>query len=93
MTKPTAVRLASLVAFGFCVQSFAASIDTPPIDPGEKDRTKRPAVEAPDARRYACPAREYIDCMPPIGKSNRDLCTREYLEWAKSHCPGVKVVY
>lgn len=50
-------------------------------------------VSSPGKARYTCPSTKYINCMPPVEKSARDRCNHEYLEWAKGHCPGFKVVY
>jgi hypothetical protein len=50
------------------------------------------AVQPPKTR-FVCPKTRYIDCMPSIGEAKRPLCTKEYIEWAKAHCPDVQVVY
>jgi len=42
---------------------------------------------------YACPSTPYINCMPPVAKSARGWCDPEYLKWAKSHCPGLKILH
>ncbi len=55
----------------------------------------RPAVRLPDVPDLSpreCPGR-YINCMPPVPKEKREMCSREYLDWVKEHCPSVKVVY
>jgi hypothetical protein len=51
-----------------------------------------PAVRPPETR-LECPKAAYIDCMPIVNGTQRPMCTKEYLEWARAHCPGVQVVY
>ena len=51
-----------------------------------------PVVQPPEAR-FECPKTAYIDCMPIVKGTQRPMCTKEYLEWAKAHCPGVQVVH
>jgi hypothetical protein len=51
-----------------------------------------PAVQPPEAR-FECPKTRYIDCMPVIQGTQRPMCTKEYLEWAKAHCPDLQVVH
>ena len=51
-----------------------------------------PAVQPPETR-FECPKSAYIDCMPIVNGTLRPMCAKEYLEWARAHCPGVQVVY
>jgi hypothetical protein len=39
-----------------------------------------------------CPQTTYLNCMPVVPKERREMCTKEYLEWIKENCPGVRVV-
>jgi hypothetical protein len=61
------------------------------------ERPKLPTTDAPlpDAKPFAfeCPRTKHIDCMPPVQEGRRILCSPEYLEWVRSHCPDVEVVY
>ncbi len=43
--------------------------------------------------RKTCPQTRYIDCMPPVKEESRKMCSKEYLDWIKKHCPDVEVVY
>jgi hypothetical protein len=52
-----------------------------------------PAVKPVVTDAYVCPRTRYINCMPPVPKEKQAMCSRDYLDWAKSNCPGVKVVY
>lgn len=58
--------------------------DKPPFNRG---------VGAPGAAKYECPKTRYINCMPPVKDGDRAMCSEDYLEWVKSHCDGVEVVY
>ena len=58
-----------------------------PINPKDKDDQK------PEVPKYECPKTPYINCMPPVQEIYKPMCTKEYLEWAKSHCTGFEVVY
>jgi hypothetical protein len=59
----------------------------------QRETKPAPAVQPPEAPRRECPPTRYIDCMPPVGETKRPLCNEEYLDWAKTHCPHVQVVY
>lgn len=46
---------------------------------------------------YKCPEFEYVDCMPRIsdgktGDPNPQMCSSDYLVWAKANCPNFKGV-
>jgi len=88
-----AALLTGAVLFGFGMQGFAADFDQRVTTPGEKSGTTRPSVYLPKDQGYACPSTGYVNCMPPVEKSARDLCNPEYLKWAKDHCPGLTIVY
>jgi len=51
-----------------------------------------PATQPPETK-FECPKARYINCMPPIQGPMRPLCTKEYIDWANAHCPGVEVVH
>jgi hypothetical protein len=53
----------------------------------------KPAVQPSNKDSYYCPGTRYINCMPPLSKQRQTMCSKDYIDWAKSHCPGVKVVY
>jgi hypothetical protein len=93
MKKFVAALLAGTFLFGFGIQVFAADPDRLRIVPGEETGTVRPGVEVPEAPRYTCPPTPYINCMPPVEKSGRKWCDPEYLQWAKGHCPGLRVLH
>ncbi len=57
----------------------------PEKQPPENGRPKQP--------RKICPRSRYIDCMPPVKEESRKMCSKEYLDWIKKHCPDVEVVY
>lgn len=88
-----AALLAGALLFSFGGKVFAADSDRKMIVSDEKDRTVRPAVEAPKTQRYVCPSTRSINCMPPVKESNRRWCDPEYLKWAGSNCSGLKIVY
>ncbi len=50
-------------------------------------------VPQPPATKFECPTSRYINCMPPVQGPTRPLCTKEYIDWAKAHCPGVEIVH
>ena len=93
MKKLVVALLAGAVLFGFGMQSFAADSDQRVTTPGEKSGAVKPAVCPPKDQGYACPSSGYVNCMPPVERSARGLCNPEYLTWAKTHCPGLKIVY
>lgn len=37
-----------------------------------------------------CPVNGYVDCMPKAGGSPSPLCSKNYLDWAKTNCPNFK---
>ncbi len=38
---------------------------------------------------FTCPETEWVDCMPTVDTAGIKFeCTQEFLEWAKSNCPG-----
>ncbi len=94
MKKLAAILFMGALLFGCGVMVFAAGSELPRTVPGEKsgDDTFR-WKEAPVDPRYACPSTRYVNCMPPLDKSDRGRCDPEYLRWVKSHCPAVEVVY
>jgi hypothetical protein len=65
----------------------------PEPQPGPKPEPILPGVEPPEAQHYTCPPTRYINCMPPLKEPARKWCNPEYLQWAKSHCAGIEVVY
>jgi hypothetical protein len=93
MNKLVVALLAGAALFGFGMQSLAADSDQRVATPGEKSGAAKPSVCPPKDQGYACPSSGYVNCMPPVERSARDLCDPEYLTWAKSHCPGLKIVY
>jgi hypothetical protein len=93
MKKLVVVLLTGAALFGFGMQGLAADSGQQGTVPGEKSGTARPSANLPKDQGYACPSKGYVNCMPPVERSARDLCNPEYLEWAKSHCPGLKIVY
>lgn len=60
---------------------------------GSDKQQFNPSTRAPEAVKYECPETRYINCMPLVKESDKDKCAEDYLEWVKSHCPGVQVVY
>jgi hypothetical protein len=93
MKTLVAVLLAGAALFGFGMQGLAADSDRQVTTAGEKSGTARPSVCLPKGEAYACPSKGYVNCMPPVERSARDLCNPEYLEWAKNHCPGLKILH
>ncbi len=70
-------------------QEPAAVLNEPP-------RSDAPGTTGPNAvnpPHKGCPKTSYINCMPPVPKESRSMCSEGYLQWAREHCPGVKVVY
>lgn len=49
-----------------------------------------PTTTKGTAQNYACPEKEYVDCMPGIGGPDSAECDVQFLEWAKANCPGFK---
>ena len=49
--------------------------------------------EATDGSNKKCPQPGYLDCMPTVSGEDRSMCTPDYLQWIKEHCPDVNVVY
>jgi len=44
---------------------------------------------------YKCPETEYVNCMPGIsdektGDPGPQMCSNDYLTWAKENCPNFK---
>ncbi|OPY93444.1 MAG: hypothetical protein A4E73_00115 [Syntrophaceae bacterium PtaU1.Bin231] len=83
------VALLVLASFGYPAPAMTAS-PVLPVEPPAGPATPCKGIPEP---RKACPQTPYINCMPPVPEKNRSMCSREYLEWLKEHCPGVKVVY
>ena len=73
-----------LVAMVLVVAAGSAPAADPTAGGDKKDR------QEPSPR--VCPQTTYLNCMPVVPKERREMCTREYLEWIKENCPGVKVV-
>gem|GEM_PF-2813661 len=42
---------------------------------------------------FTCPENGYINCFPTIGKNRSYRCSTEYTNWAKVHCPDIKIAY
>ena len=84
--------LAFIFLFGFGIQVFAADQDRPRILPGEETETVQPGAEVWQVPHSTCPPTPSVNCMPPVAKSARKWCDPEYLQWAKGHCPGSKVL-
>lgn len=68
-------------------------VPTRPPVPEPDSQPERPDDQTPEGPKYECPKTRYINCMPPVQEINKPMCTKEYLEWAKSHCTGFEVVY
>jgi hypothetical protein len=92
MKKFVTIFLAFSFLFGFAIKVFAADQDRPRILPGDETVTVQPGVEAPEMPHYTCPPTPSVNCMPPVAKSARKWYDPEYLQWAKGHCPGLKVL-
>ena len=62
---------------------------------GDKTQPVKPQPDMGHCKqsRKVCPRSRYIDCMPPVKEENRLMCSMEYLEWIKEHCPDVEAVY
>lgn len=39
--------------------------------------------------QFKCPQSEWVDCMPSPGQQKQN-CSLDYLDWAKSNCPNFK---
>lgn len=78
---------------GPSVSSVAPAVTTSPVLPVEPPTGPPTAGPGFPERREACPSTAYINCMPPVPKERRSMCSPAYLHWIKEHCPGVKVVY
>ena len=63
-----------------------------PARPGPPPGASAP-TSPPSDTTFVCPKTPYIDCMPAIKGTARPLCSKDYIDWAKAHCPGVAVVY
>ncbi|MGA2026378.1 MAG: hypothetical protein ABSH17_04810 [Syntrophobacteraceae bacterium] len=75
-------------------QQLGQTVDnTPKFNGGSTGDDSTWRAEPPKAPGYACPPTPYINCMPPVAKSARSWCDPEYLKWAKSHCPGLKILH
>lgn len=61
-----------------------------PVDGGPEYMDVRCIESAP---RTDCPQTKYINCMPPVPRERKELCSRECIEWIKEHCPGIEIVY
>ena len=48
------------------------------------------STSKPVDSNYTCPKTEWVNCMPILTLEAQKLCTQEYLNWAKSNCPGFK---
>jgi hypothetical protein len=68
-------------------------VPTRPPVPETDSQPASPDDQTPEAPKYECPKTRYINCMPPVQEIDKPMCTKEYLEWAKSHCTGFEVVY
>jgi hypothetical protein len=64
-----------------------------PSVPDPDSQPVSPDDQTPGVPKYECPKTRYINCMPPVQEIDKPMCTKEYLEWAKSHCTGFEVVY
>ena len=75
-------------------QQLSQTVDnTRKFDGGPTGDDRAWRGEPPRAPGYACPSTPVINCMPPVAKSAREWCDPEYLKWAKSHCPGLKILH
>ena len=89
------------MALPLCLLLAASAVagDTIPIVPTRSpvpepdSQQASPDDQKPEVQKYECPKRRYINCMPPVQEIYKPMCTKEYLEWAKSHCTGFEVVY
>jgi hypothetical protein len=77
-------------------QAASTTADMPATQPQKESSDQgriKPAVQPADKDGYYCPSTRYINCMPPLTRMRQTMCSKDYLNWAKGHCPGVKVVY
>lgn len=51
------------------------------------------APPGPGREALACPRTQTLDCMPIVPPERRAYCSREFLDWAAKHCPGLRVLY
>jgi hypothetical protein len=86
---PGMVVIVIIFGLALSLQAFAVT-----ENPGPQESDHKPAViDTSKTPEYTCPHSQYINCMPPVGKERQKMCSKSYLEWVKSNCPGVKVVY
>jgi hypothetical protein len=90
------IRLGGVVALAFALAGPASAVEpamapeSPPA--ASSDSQAKQAVE-PGKFPHQCPKSAYLNCMPPVSAELRPFCHRDYIEWAKSHCPHFEVVY
>ncbi len=91
----TVPALSAIVSAGETAQQQLSQTgdNTPKFDGGSTGGDPALGPGPPSAHGYACPSTPYINCMPPVAKSARRWCDPEYLDWAKSHCPGLKILH
>ncbi|MGO4870457.1 MAG: hypothetical protein ACLPGW_07565 [Roseiarcus sp.] len=58
---------------------------------GALAQTQPAPTPAPAA--FACPKTQTLNCMPIVPEERRAFCSKQYLDWAAEHCPGLQVVY
>jgi hypothetical protein len=96
MNKTMSFALIALTCFCFLFASNATAATTTADMPAKEssDQTRiKPAVQPPNKDSYYCPGTKYINCMPPLTPMRQKMCSKDYIDWAKAHCPGVNVVY
>src|SRR5262249_4287518 len=42
---------------------------------------------------YSCPQEQFIDCMPIVSPDRVDICSGQYHEFIKTHCPALQFTY
>jgi hypothetical protein len=56
-------------------------------------QSKQPGtVNLPESPK-TCPQTRYINCMPIVPEEKRYICSPEYLEWIRTNCPDVEVIF
>jgi hypothetical protein len=82
------------LALALAAPASAVEPVTTPASPSAapSDSQAKPAV-VPGKFPHECPKGAYLNCMPPVAPEIRPFCSRDYLDWAKGHCPHFEVVY
>jgi len=100
MIKKISFALITLACFCFFLASNTLAATTTADMPAAQAQTEssaqdriKPALQPANKDSYYCPGTKYINCMPPLSKQRQTMCSKDYIDWAKVHCPGVQVVY